>query len=187
MRSVTLVVKIVSAVGLIVCAAYAAQAPSPTRATSEGTCFVAGPYRNHDEAQAIVRELHRRGLAGEPVSRPTRGLYYRVELSHLASRTEADAAVKQLHRAGVHDVFVNAPPGSGSDPSISLGVFRNLSDALRRNAEVRKLGFYPLVRQQSLSVPLWYAQVPALTDVTTFAAVAGISPRLARCVEPLSS
>ncbi len=147
----------------------------------QDTCLVAGPYGTRGAARVTARRLHRQGIAARITKRPTLVVMYRVKLGGFPDPEKAEEAARRLRRDGMHDLEVRVPAGRRGSAWISLGVFRELSDALRRHEQIVVLGFHPHITEEYVNGSRWYLQVPAPADATAFAAAARTRVRPADC------
>lgn len=123
--------------------APAAQAPikvAPVKKASSMTCFKVGPYLPLAEAKKVADWLKSQGEVGVevknreiPVSTKTW-----VYLPPLGSRQEALRVVQRLTQQGIKDV---TGQGIESNNAISLGVFKNKENAVRRVKELQAKGY----------------------------------------------
>lgn len=173
----SLVVMVIAATGLAALGAGAARAANP----DHGMCLISGPYARKVQAADFASHLRHHGLPGKPAQRPTLALFYRVELDGFADLAAAKTAARHLHRDGLHDLYVSYTDAPGDPPSISLGIFRELSDALRRNEQAKILGFHPQILEDYIGVPFWYVEVAAPAAAAAFTAATGAVPRTAPC------
>lgn len=105
------------------------------------TCFVASGFGSPQAAAEAEAWLLARGLQDIDVRRkePTAPRNHRVYLPPLESRAAAIEVVYELRDRGVRDVsIISAGPLRNG---VSLGVYRNAKNALRRVARIEALGY----------------------------------------------
>jgi hypothetical protein len=84
---------------------------------------------------------------------------YRVYLPAAPSRGEALAAARALAARGLRDYYVVT--AGDQQNTVSLGMFRDLENATRRQAEVQALGYAAAVEARTESVPQYWVDVAA--------------------------
>jgi len=150
------------------------------RGAPDSGCLIVGPFTDAGGATRVAARMHARGLRAEATARPALVSAYRVTIGGFTSKREALRAVKRLRRDGVHDLSVDVP--GGGSPRISLGVYRNLSNALRRTEKAKLLGFKAHMDERFISGERWYVQVPGDATRGAVAKLAGMVPKTAGCV-----
>jgi SPOR domain len=87
---------------------------------------------------------------------------YRVFLPAAASREEALQFARKLAGLGIRDYYVvTAGP---QENTVSLGIFKALSDAENRKAVITQLGFNPMLETRSDKVSQWWIDVAVPED-----------------------
>lgn len=153
-----------------------------TNSRDGGICIVADPYQTEGMAKQLAAALSNDGLAGKPSRRPTWAKFYRVALEGFSNAGGADTAASLLRHHGLHDLLVYHS-GRDDDASwISLGVFRELSNAVRRSEQAQLRGFDPQIVTEYISVARWYVGVAKSANAAAFAAAIETAPRVADCV-----
>lgn len=118
--------------------------PAPA-GVSGGACVHAGKFKDRKALAGAVEWMHSRGAEvfdlRHKENRVVRS--YRVYLPALPSAKEAATKLRELRGRGIRDVAVIRKGARANE--ISLGVFKSKSNAERRVAELRKLG-YPAER-----------------------------------------
>ena len=128
-------------------AAAVSAAPAAQDDSSRGSggapfaCFVASGFESPRAAAEAEAWLLARGLHEIDTRRrePTAPTNHRVYLPPMESRAEAVATVYELRDRGIRDVAIisTGPLRNG----VSLGVYRNAKNALRRVARIEGLGY----------------------------------------------
>ncbi len=147
-------------------------------ATSSDLCF--GPIASATAATALASRFDRAGYSvhasAQTVSRPEA---WQVLLTGYKDVTAARQAASRLRYKGVRDLFVDEEGDKGG-VSVSLGLFRDLDHARRRAAQIRALGFHPLIRERLRSETRHYLEVSAPASVAEIAHVADNAVPMAR-------
>ena len=120
-------------------AAQAAATPVAARPGSE-QCYSTGPIGSDSDLRGNVEQLNRhvaRLQVRESSARVVRG--YSVYLPAYDSRDEALRGARQLSAAGLRDYYVVT--AGDQENTISLGLFRQETNARRRLQQVQALGF----------------------------------------------
>ena len=105
------------------------------------TCFVVSGFESSGVAAEAEAWLFARGVSEvEPrLTEPKSPTNHRVYLPPMKSREEAVATVYELRERGIRDVaIISAGPLRNG---VSLGVYRNAKNALRRVARIEGLGY----------------------------------------------
>ena len=152
--------------------------PKPVTDASGETCFSIGAFATQADVRAAVKALT--PLVARIQFRETRVTEVRgywVYLPAPGNRERALDIARQLSSKGISDYYVVT---AGEQPNaISLGLFREQTNADKRLAEIRALGFKPETVQRSDEVPIywidfaqvgnapidWRAQVPARSEL----------------------
>lgn len=148
--------------------------------TQDSGCLIVGPFTEAGIATAVAARMHKRGLRAKATARPALVSAYRVTIGGFTSKREALRAAQRLRRDGVHDLSVGLAEGGA--PRISLGVYRELSNALRRTEKAKLLGFKAHMDERYIGGERWYVQVPGKANRGVVAKVAGKTPKTAGCV-----
>lgn len=174
---------------LVTAAGLGAFAPPAAAAAAwdNGICIVAGPYENEGMAKQLTATLRSDGLTGQATRRPTPAAFYRVALEGFPNLGEADEAASRLRSHGLDDLLVHRSAANDGEPWISLGLFRELNNAVRRSEEAQLLGFDPKIDTEYLSVPRWYVGVAASANAAALAVAVETAPRLADCMASRSA
>lgn len=132
-----------------------AVAPEARSALSYDRCLSIGPFPTQADTRRALNLLtplverirFRESLATQP-----RG--YWVYLPAMASREQALGVARQLSSKGVRDYYVVT--AGDQQNTISLGLFRDQSNAERRRAEIAGLGFSPQLVQRTEELPVYW-------------------------------
>ena len=84
---------------------------------------------------------------------------YRVFLPAAASRADALASARALAARGLRDYYVVT--AGDQQNTVSLGLFRDLENAKRRQVEVAALGYTATVEARTEQVPQWWIDIAA--------------------------
>ncbi|MBT8075049.1 MAG: hypothetical protein KJN61_01145 [Gammaproteobacteria bacterium] len=113
-------------------------------------CFSVGPFHSIEERDAMYDDLVE--IAENVNERQTQALIekgYWVFMPPYDSRLEANEALLSLQALGLQDISVTY---SGAwENAISLGYFMRQENATRRQRDLEKRGYSPMVRVQRLS------------------------------------
>jgi len=152
--------------------------PKPASDSTRETCLSIGAFATQADVRAAVKALT--PLVARIQFRETRVTEVRgywVYLPAPGNRERALDIARQLSSKGISDYYVVT---AGEQPNaISLGLFREQTNADKRLAEIRALGFKPETVQRSDEVPIywidyaqvgdapidWRAQVPARSEL----------------------
>ena len=152
--------------------------PKPASDPAKETCLSIGAFATQADVRAAVKALT--PLVARIQFRETRVTEVRgywVYLPAPGNRERALDIARQLSSKGISDYYVVT---AGEQPNaISLGLFREQTNADKRLAEIRALGFKPETVQRSDEVPIywidfaqvgnapidWRAQVPARSEL----------------------
>ncbi len=143
--------------------ASAELAVAPTRIDAAPNCLSVGPFetpsalrRAVDALGASVGKLQYR----EAQVQSARG--WRVYVPATATRGEALAKARTLAAQGVRDYYVvTAGPGENT---ISLGLFREQSNAESRLAEIQALDIPAVMEAASEDRPQWWLEIAVAVD-----------------------
>ena len=123
-------------------------------------CLSIGPFETPADLRAAMgrlmpqvgriqfRELPATALRG-----------YRVFLPAAASRAEALSSARALAARGLRDYYVVT--AGEQQNTVSLGLFRDLENAKRRQQEVSALGYVATVEARTEQVPQWWVDIAA--------------------------
>lgn len=150
-----------------------------------GSCFRLGPF----QTEADLRDANA-ALAGtikaarQRSERVTEKRGFWVYLPAFASREAALLAARELAGAGVRDYYVVT--GGELENTISLGLFRERTNALRRLDDLRKRGFEPEIRERSEETLMYFLDYAGLEGTAVpwrrvVASVPGVEHRPIRC------
>jgi hypothetical protein len=123
-------------------------------------CLSIGPFETPaDLRAAMARLLPQVGRIQfrELPATALRG--YRVYLPAAASRAQALASARALAARGLRDYYVVT--AGDQQNTVSLGLFRDLENARRRQAEVASLGYAATVEARTEQVPQWWVDIAA--------------------------
>ncbi|HAI58545.1 MAG TPA: SPOR domain-containing protein [Xanthomonadaceae bacterium] len=143
--------------------ASAELAVAPTRMTVAPVCLSVGPF---DTPSALRRAVDALGAGvgrlqyREAQVQSSRG--WRVHVPAAASRAEALARARALAAQGIRDYYVvTAGPGENT---VSLGLFREQTNAEARLAEVKALGIEAVMETASEDRPQWWLEIAVAPD-----------------------
>ena len=136
-----------------------------------GTCLRVGPLPSAAAAQQAGQRLAQRGIEAIPMALDTQlWLGHWVQIGGFASVTVAETARQRLVAGGLADAYLMH---DGTQPVISLGVFRERSRADRVASAARSLGFEVSMRDRYRpTVEQWLLlrprpdQTPGLADLS---------------------
>lgn len=147
-------------------------APEPRApvATPPGTCLRVGPLPDAAAAQQAGQRLATRGIDALTIARDSQlWLGHWVQIGGFASVPAAESARQRLVAGGLSDAYLMQ---DGTEPMISLGVFRDRSRADRVAGAARTLGFDVSMRDRYRpAVEQWLLirprpdQVPGIADL----------------------
>lgn len=130
--------------GRVAGAPWASQMGAPI--PEPGTCLRVGPLPNAAAAQQAGERLAVRGIDAIPIVRDTQlWLGHWVQIGGFASVPAAETARQRLVAGGLADAYLMQ---DGTQPMISLGVFRDRSRADRVASAARTLGFEVSMRDR---------------------------------------
>jgi hypothetical protein len=139
-------------------AAELAAAPEPL--ADMPVCLSIGPFETPAELRAamgrLMPEVGRVQFRELPAT-ALRG--YRVFLPAAANRAEALASARALAARGLRDYYVVT--AGDQQNTVSLGLFRDLENARRRQAEVAAFGYSATVEARTEQVPQWWVDIAA--------------------------
>ena len=137
-----------------VTAELAGPAESPADLAND-QCRTLGPFPTQADSRAAMNALTpltKRIRVRATHATQTRG--YWVYLPAMPSREEALATARALSQKGVRDYYVVT--AGDAQNTISLGLFRDQSNADRRRAEIAALGFTPQVTARTEDLPAYW-------------------------------
>lgn len=135
-------------------------AVAPELLRPDALCLSIGPFATPaDLRRAMDRLLPRveRIQFREVAAVALRG--YRVYLSPASSRAEALATARALAAKGITDYYVVT--AGEQQNTVSLGIFRDLSNATQRRDAVVALGYAPIIEPRTEQVPEWWIDLAA--------------------------
>ncbi|HET9031628.1 MAG TPA: SPOR domain-containing protein [Dokdonella sp.] len=142
--------------GLHTAASKSAQSnESGTRSNTGDVCHSIGPFQTQSDMRATLNSLTplvRRIQYRDERATQSRG--YWVFLAALNSREEALGVARRLSAQGVRDYYV-VTAGEQLN-TISLGLFREKSNAERRLADIAAMGFEPQLIQRTEELPVYW-------------------------------
>jgi hypothetical protein len=132
-----------------------AAAPETPADRAGDSCRSIGPFPSQSDLRAAMNRiapLAKRTQSRETHTTASRG--DRVFLPAFRTREEALAAARALAAKGVRDYYVVT--AGDQQNTVSLGLFRDHSNAERRRAEIAALGFTPQVGTRTEDVPEYW-------------------------------
>jgi hypothetical protein len=123
-------------------------------------CLSLGPFETPADLRSAMGRLMPRVGRIQFRELPATALRgYRVFLPAAASRADALAAARALAARGLRDYYVVT--AGDQENTVSLGQFRDLDNANRRQAEVEALGYAAQVEARTEQVPQWWIDIAA--------------------------
>ena len=123
-------------------------------------CLSIGPFETPADLRAamgrLMPEVGRIQFRELPAT-ALRG--YRVFLPAAANRAQALTSARALAARGLRDYYVVT--AGDQQNTVSLGLFRDLENARRRQAEVAALGYSATVEARTEQVPQWWVDIAA--------------------------
>jgi cell division septation protein DedD len=136
-------------------AAELASAPESPADLANDQCRSFGPFPTQADTRAamnVLTPLTKRIRMREEHATQTRG--YWVYLPAMPTREQALTTARTLSGKGVRDYYVVT--AGDQQNTISLGLFRDQSNAERRRSEVAALGFTPKVNTRTEDLPVYW-------------------------------
>ncbi len=121
-------------------------------------CWTIGPLPTQSDLRRVVNAVATQALrtrTRDGVARESRG--WVVFLPAPATRAEAIDVARDLNARGVRDYYVVT--AGAEQNTISLGLFRDRSNAERRRAEIAALGFTPSITERIEELPVYFVDV----------------------------
>lgn len=121
-------------------------------------CFMLGPFETEADARAVAGRL-----GDDLLARETRRSQAEAEIGHwvylpaMPSRERALEVARELSEAGLRDYYVVT--SGDEENTISLGLYRDRSNAEGRVASIREMGFDAEMRRRTESVPRYWLDV----------------------------
>ena len=147
----------------------AADARAPTTAEDRresavaAGCRAVGPYASRSRADNAAQLLSVDGMDANVVEESVVERRYWVYLPPFVSRSAALEGERELRAHGIEDIQVLA--GDSKENGISLGLYREPAAAERRLAQLRELGYAPVMEAVERRRPYFWIEVP-ISDVT---------------------
>jgi hypothetical protein len=132
-----------------------ASAPESNADIANDQCRTLGPFSTQADTRAAMNgltPLTKRIRVREAHTTQTRG--YWVYLPAQVTRDQALSMARALSAKGVRDYYVVT--AGDQQNTISLGLFRDQSNAERRRAEIAALGFAPKVTARTEDLPSYW-------------------------------
>ncbi|MEZ5544083.1 MAG: SPOR domain-containing protein [Lysobacteraceae bacterium] len=129
--------------------------PQPTPGPDRLTCLEIGPFLTQSDlrrAMGAFTPNAERIQFRETRSLANRG--YWVFLPAQGSRDKALSIARELSAKGLRDYYVVT--AGERENTISLGLFRDLSNAEQRHEQVRQAGFAPQLQPREDEIPAWW-------------------------------
>ncbi|MCX7556311.1 SPOR domain-containing protein [Xanthomonadaceae bacterium JHOS43] len=137
--------------------------PQPTPGLDRLVCVEIGPFLTQADLRRAMNALT--PSAERLQFRETRALAsrgYWVYLPAQGSRDTALATARELSGKGLRDYYVVT--AGERENTISLGLFRELSNAQQRHAQVRALGFDAQLQSRSDEIPNYWIDLAVDTE-----------------------
>lgn len=132
--------------------------PQPTPGPERLVCLEIGPFLTQSD---LRRAMGAFTPSAERIQfRETRALAnrgYWVFLPAQGSRDKALSIARELSAKGLRDYYVVT--AGERENTISLGLFRDRSNAEQRHAQVRDAGFEPQLQPRQDEIPTWWIQL----------------------------
>lgn len=142
---------------------YAERADAAGPLSATPVCLQLGPFQTPADVRRALNVLQPHvGYAQPREARATRLRGYRVFLPALPSREEALSAARALNARGMRDYYVVT--AGAEENTVSLGVFRELTNAEQRRDAVRVLGFEPRLEPRTEEVSQWFLDIAIAED-----------------------
>lgn len=126
-------------------------------------CFTLGPFETDADARAVAGRLDDLVLArGIRRSQAESRIGHWVYLPAMPTRERALEVARELADAGLRDYYVVT--AGDAENTISLGLYRERSNAEGRVESLRELGFEPEMRPRTESVPRYWLDVATPRD-----------------------
>lgn len=146
--------------------------PQPTPGPESLVCLELGPFLTQADLRQVMTTLTPH--AERVQYRQTRAMAnrgYWVHLPAQGSRDAALAAARELSVKGLRDYYVVT--AGERENTISLGLFRERSNAQKRLAEVRALGFDARLQPREDEVPHYWIDLMVGSDFDWASRIAG--------------
>jgi hypothetical protein len=146
-------------------------------------CLSIGPFETPADLRAamgrLMPEVGRIQFRELPAT-ALRG--YRVYLPAAPDRAQALTSARALAARGLRDYYVVT--AGEQQNTVSLGLFRDLENARRRQAEVAALGYVATVEARTEQVPQWWVDIaaPEGFDWTRILPGATVQARAVPCI-----
>lgn len=137
-----------------------AEAPQPIAPSADAICQRIGPFLTQADLRRAVGALT--PVVQRIQFRETRALArrgYWVYMPAQASRDAALATARELAARGLRDYYVVT--AGDRQNTISLGLFRELSNARQRQADVRAMGFGAELGERTEEIPQYWIDIAA--------------------------
>lgn len=137
--------------------------PAHTLSGASQRCFSLGPFSSEAKSRAAAKQLAKQGIDVEQQKSSERvreGFW--VLLAPAENREKARETIKALKEKGEKEFFlvVTGEQLNG----ISLGVFSKIESAQRRLAQVKKIGFSPIVQTVHLPNTDYWLEWPRANE-----------------------
>jgi hypothetical protein len=137
-----------------------AEAPQPIAPNADAVCQRIGPFLTQADLRRAVGALTpvvQRIQFRETRARASRG--YWVYMPAQASRDAALATARELAARGLRDYYVVT--AGDRQNTISLGLFREISNARQRQADVQAMGFSAELGERTEEIPQYWVDIAA--------------------------
>lgn len=126
-------------------------------------CFTLGPFETEADARAVAGSLDEPVLRREiRRSQAEAEIGFWVYLPAMPTRERALEVARELSEAGLRDYYVVT--AGDQENTISLGLYRERSNAEGRLASIREMGFEPEMRPRTESVPRYWLDLAVTED-----------------------
>jgi hypothetical protein len=137
-----------------------AEAPQPIQPTADAVCQRIGPFLTQADLRRVIGALT--PVVQRIQFRETRALArrgYWVYMPAQATRDAALATARELAARGLRDYYVVT--AGDRENTISLGLFRELDNARKRQADVQGMGFSAELGERTEEIPQYWVDIAA--------------------------
>jgi hypothetical protein len=137
-----------------------AEAPQPIQPSADAVCQRIGPFLTQADLRRVIGALT--PVVQRIQFRETRALArrgYWVYMPAQATRDAALATARELAARGLRDYYVVT--AGDRENTISLGLFRELDNARKRQADVQGMGFSAELGERTEEIPQYWVDIAA--------------------------
>lgn len=138
--------------------------PAPSQLPGKGECLTIGPFSDLGVAKSARLALEKNKLVvkNRKEMRQIKGAFW-VYLPAYADKETAQAASKVLAENGIKDYFIISADEETN--GISLGLYNKKSFADRRQTDIARLGFKPLVATREREREYWWLDLETKSPI----------------------